>query len=77
MGSYSLKNVLPVFYNKLQYSDLLISEGGTASYKWLDMIFGNLDIEENEKIKKSLLKYSKLDTEGMVHIYKSLINLVN
>ena len=77
MGSYSLKNVMPVFYDKLQYSDLSISEGGTASYKWMDMIFGNLDIKENEKIKRDLLEYSKLDTEGMVEIYKSLINLVN
>ena len=77
MGSYSLKSVMPVFYDELQYSDLSISEGGTASYKWMDMIFGNLDIKENEKIKRDLLEYSKLDTGGMVEIYKSLINLVN
>ena len=77
MGSYSLKNVLPVFYDKLQYSDLAISEGQTASFKWEDMIFGNLDMHEKEKIKENLLAYSKLDTEGMFHIYQSLVNLVN
>jgi len=77
MGSYSLKNVLPVFYDRLQYSDLSISEGQTASFKWLDMIFGNLDINEKEKIKKDLLAYSELDTEGMLKIYQSLVNLVN
>jgi len=77
MGSYSLKNVLPIFYDKLQYSDLAISEGLTASFKWADMIFGNLDMHEKEKIKEDLLAYSKLDTESMFHIYQSLVNLVN
>ena len=68
---------MPVFYDQLQYSDLSIPEGQTASFKWLDMIFGNLDAEEKEKIKQDLLAYSKLDTEGMFHIYQSLVNLIN
>ena len=75
-GKYSLKKVLPIFYEKLKYSDLPISGGQTANFKWIEMIFGNLDKKEILEIERDLKEYSKLDTEGMVHIYKSLHNLV-
>ena len=73
-GSYSLKKVLPIFYDKLTYSDLPIAEGQTASFKWLDMVSEKLNINQVNKIRKDLFTYSKLDTEGMVKIYQSLVN---
>jgi len=39
---------------------------------WEKIIFGNLEVEEKQKIRKNLLKYCKLDTLAMVEIFKKL-----
>ena len=71
LGSYSIKKVLPALVPKLSYSDLEISDGGTASNTFANMFLGDFkgDIEQT---RKNLLEYCKLDTFAMVEILKKL-----
>lgn len=74
-------NLPPVFDNYDRESlDLLMSDddirnGGAAMTAYALMQFSQMGEEEREKIKVSLLRYCKLDTEAMVWIYQYLINL--
>ncbi len=74
-GSYSIKAVLPALVPELSYQDLEISEGGTASNTFYQMVTGEFqgDIEQT---RKDLLEYCKLDTYAMVKILEKLY-LVN
>jgi len=74
-GSYSIKAVLPVLVPELQYSDLDIQEGGTAS-----LVYSQLKHQEAETIRlqrEQLLAYCKLDTLAMVRIFKHLIEMTD
>lgn len=73
-GSCSIKKVLPSITGK-GYDGMEIDNGGLASFEYFDMIFGNR--EDKDKIRKNLLKYCKLDTEGMVWIINTLREKVN
>jgi len=73
-GSTSIKKVLPVLVPELNYKDLKIQEGATASQKWFDMVYGGLTIEEKQKIAQDLKQYCKLDTYAMYAIWRHLIN---
>ncbi len=75
-GRSTLKLVLPVFNKEQTYSDINISGGMIARYKWHEMISGNISDTEKKKIYKDLLEYCKLDTEGLLIIFKSLIQLI-
>ena len=70
-GSYSIKKVLPALVPELSYSDLEISEGGTASSTFANMFSGEF-IGDIDKTRKDLLEYCKLDTLAMVEILKKL-----
>jgi len=72
MGSYSIKQVLPVLVPELSYSDLDIKEGGTASAEYLRMINQATSSEDSAHIRRSLLEYCKLDTLAMVRIWDAL-----
>jgi hypothetical protein len=74
-GSYSLKYVLPTLIPELSYEDVEISDGATASDKYLQMFYLS-DTMEIEKIRKDLLDYCKLDTLGMVKIVEKLKEMV-
>ena len=71
-GSYSIKKVLPVMCPELDYGELSISEGGTASIKYEEAMFGNLTEVERQKTFDDLLKYCHLDTWAMVRIWQEL-----
>jgi Domain of unknown function(DUF2779) len=73
-GSYSIKAVLPALVPELSYNDLEISEGGTASTIFAQMVLGeyNGDIKQT---REHLLEYCKLDTYAMVKIYEVLKSL--
>ncbi|WP_415374222.1 DUF2779 domain-containing protein [Patiriisocius sp. Uisw_017] len=73
-GSYSIKVVLPALVPELSYGDLEISEGGTASTLFAQMVLGefNGDIKQT---REHLLEYCKLDTYAMVKIYEVLKSL--
>ena len=73
-GSYSIKYVLPALFpnNKdLDYHNLdTIHNGSEAMNSYRNLRKYNK--EEQNKIKKSLLKYCELDTYAMVKIYEKL-----
>ncbi len=78
-GSYSIKYVLPgLFPNdpSLDYHNLEdIHNGGEAMNSYAALV--DMEKEEVEKIRHSLLKYCELDTFAMVKIYNYLEELVN
>lgn len=73
-GKYSIKKVLPAITGK-GYSDLEINNGGDASAQYFYTHIKNKDLD-NSELRKHLLKYCCLDTEGMVWIINELNKLV-
>lgn len=71
-GSWSIKNVLPVLVPELSYKDLEIRKGDQAMINWWKMTHELADVNEQNKIKRSLLKYCQLDTWAMVKIWRKL-----
>ena len=73
-GRHSIKKVLPALVPDMNYDDLDIKEGGTASNTFEAMLTGtyNGDIE---KTRKALLEYCKLDTYAMVKLLDKLCEL--
>jgi hypothetical protein len=72
-GSCSIKKVLPAITGK-GYNELNINNGGLASVTYFESVFGN--IKNTEQVRKDLLEYCKLDTEGMVWIVEELRRLI-
>lgn len=74
-GKWSLKNVFPLYSDKLSYNNLNIQKGDVAATKIFDMLVGNIkDPVAIEKIRKDLLEYCGLDTLSMVIIYADIAN---
>jgi len=73
-ASASIKSVLPAIAPEFSYKELEISDGGAASTTFQSMIEGQ--IEFTPEIRVNLLKYCERDTEGMVVIWKELINCI-
>ena len=59
------------------YDEFEISDGSTASLKFLDMVFGNLSQEECTAIRNHLEIYCSQDTIGMIDIVRALGKLIN
>lgn len=76
-GSYSIKYVLPALFPndpELNYHNLeLVHNGGEASAIFASL--GEKPKEEQQKIRKALLEYCKLDTLAMVKIWERLKNI--
>src|SRR3989344_4065025 len=72
-GSCSIKDVLPAIIGK-SYKDMNINNGGLASVSYFESVFNN--VANKEQVRKDLLEYCKLDTEGMVWIVEKLMKLV-
>lgn len=75
-GSYSIKNVLPVFCPELSYEDLNISNGTEAVVQYENLIFGNASESEKEAGFNALLEYCKLDTWAMLRIFQELEQMI-
>ena len=77
-GSYSIKYVLPALFPddpELNYQNLdLIHNGSEASNSYANL--SELPLEEQQKVKSSLLKYCELDTYAMVKIWQFLNEIV-
>ena len=67
-GSASIKKVMPALTGK-SYDNLEINKGDQASLAYLNS-------PNDEKVRKNLLEYCKLDTEGMIWIVDELERLV-
>ena len=72
--SYSIKKVLPAITGK-GYSELEISNGGDASAQYFYTHITK-EMEGKEEVRKNLLKYCGLDTEGMIWIIDELNKLI-
>jgi hypothetical protein len=70
-GTASIKKVLPALTGR-SYGDLNVHEGGTASLEFLHVTFGQVTAEERDRVRKDLLVYCGLDTEGMIDILRAL-----
>ena len=73
-GTASIKRVLPSLTGK-SYSDLNIHEGGSASLEFLRVTFGQVAAEERDRVRKDLLIYCGLDTQGMIDILRALAKI--
>ena len=71
-GSFSIKRVLPALVPGLDYSDLDISDGMTASLAYAEMRRPETATERRRFLKESLLSYCKRDTEAEVRLYRML-----
>ena len=67
----SLKKVLPAITGK-GYEDMGIGTGMNASIAYERMTYGNATEEEIARIRADLIKYCKLDTEGMIWVVDNL-----
>jgi hypothetical protein len=67
----SLKKVLPAVTGR-SYEDMEIGEGMDASIAYEQVTYGDASEEERQKVREDLLKYCKLDTEGMIFIVEKL-----
>lgn len=74
-GSWSLKNVLPVFAPDLAYDDLDIQHGMAAVVKYAEMVTSDSE-EEQAALRNQLLDYCQRDTYAMVEIHRGLHEIV-
>lgn len=72
LGSCSIKAVLPALVPDLTYDGLEISEGATASLRYLKVITGKLDGDEAQATYAALREYCGLDTLAMVRLCEAL-----
>jgi len=70
----SLKKVLPAVTGK-GYEEMGIGAGMDASIAYGRTIYGNAAEEEIARVRTDLLKYCKLDTEGMIWVVDKLREL--
>lgn len=72
-GSFSIKSVLPALVPDLDYGDLEIADGTTASLKYLEMLDQQgTDPLTAQQIGEQLWQYCRRDTEAMVAVMKAL-----
>lgn len=69
-GSYSIKKVLPVLVPELNYADLNVSDGGSASLLYAEL--KNHPEEIQKQHREDLLEYCGMDTLAMVKILEKL-----
>ena len=72
-GSFSIKSITPVLVPELAYDDLDIREGTSVSAAYAQLVTGDLQEIEAEKIREDLIAYCKRDTEAMVRVYETLL----
>ncbi|MDD5022234.1 MAG: DUF2779 domain-containing protein [Endomicrobiaceae bacterium] len=75
-GKTSIKKVLPVMIPDMNYSELEISEGGSASSAFAYMAMGMYDQEKIIQTKKHLLDYCRQDTLALVKMHRFLAKTV-
>ena len=76
-GSFSLKSIAPALVRGLDYADLEIGEGGTASAVLETMLLrgDTIPLKERKKLRRQLLDYCERDTLATVKVYERLTGL--
>ncbi|MGP8215350.1 MAG: hypothetical protein ACLQQ4_07295 [Bacteroidia bacterium] len=74
-GSYSIKAVLPALVPDLNYDNMVIADGNSASNAFEGLLNG-ADSMKITTVRNQLLEYCKMDTLGMVKILEVLETLL-
>jgi hypothetical protein len=75
-GKVSIKNVLPVLAPHLNYSQLSIQEGGTASALYSKIVFDAVGEEERDQLRDALRSYCAMDSYAMYVIWRALHDII-
>jgi len=70
-GSCSIKEVLPAITGA-GYEGMEINNGELASNEFMRVMYGDVTVEEKEKVLSALLIYCKKDTEAMIEVLREL-----
>ena len=76
-GRTSIKKILPVMIENMNYDNLDIAEGGSASAHFAYMAMNMYSKEKEEEIKKELLQYCCQDTLSLVKMHQFLTKHIN
>lgn len=79
-GSWSLKQVLPVAAPELDYKNLEIGDGGTASERWMQAVLDSpspLSDTERDNVLRALREYCAQDTLAMHRIRDYMLGLLS
>ena len=68
-GSFSIKAVLPVVVDGMDYGDLLIRDGSQAALAFSAITDPDLPASEREELRAGLRAYCKRDTEAMMRLF--------
>jgi predicted RecB family nuclease len=76
-GSFSLKSVVPALISELQYDELAIGDGQTASLELVRLLFDGAGLERDTKarLRANLQRYCSQDTWGLVRLLERLHGL--
>lgn len=75
-GKVSIKSVLPVLAPHLNYSQLSIQEGGTASVMYSRIVLNHISEEERDQLCDALRTYCAMDSYAMYAIWRALHDIV-
>ena len=75
-GKVSIKSVLPVLAPHLNYSQLSIQEGGTASAMYSKIFLEPISEEERDQLRDALRKYCEMDSYAMYAIWRALHDII-
>lgn len=70
-GSTSIKKVLPILANDLDYAGMDVANGTDAMEAWKRLI-EMPDSEEKDQLRAAMLEYCKLDTYAMVRLFEEM-----
>ena len=71
-GSFSIKSTLPVLVPEMNYGDLEIADGASASASFAYLAMGKHEKVEAEMVTRNLLEYCRRDTLAMVKLHERL-----
>jgi hypothetical protein len=74
-GSFSIKSVLPALVPYMTYAGMDVSDGSEAGLAWEQMVGGEIDIAQRQRLRNALLAYCQQDTLAMVRILDCLRRL--
>ena len=70
-GSYYIRNVLFALVLRLNYEELEVQEGESASIAF-ERLYYETDLFRIEQVRNNLLEYCKMDTLAMVEILNKI-----
>jgi len=72
MGSFSIKDVLPVVAGGEGYDSLMIKDGSQAALAFIEMTDPSKPAARRAALRDGLLAYCRLDTEAMTRLFRTL-----